>query len=143
MRTIAIAMLVACAPLAAHAAETFTFSSTAKAIDGVRVPATGPQFAGGRVFGITTDDAFADGRKETANGKCASWTNPPTAQFPQTGVCTFGDLYSLQFSCAAAEASGEANCWGLLIGTGGRYAGKTGVISYRSAQVIHGVGQWN
>lgn len=143
MKTIAIAMLVACAPFAAHATETFAFSSTAKAIDGVRVPATGPQFAAGRVFGITTDDVFADGHKETANGKCASWTNPPGSQFPQTGVCTFGELYTLQFSCAAGEASGEANCWGLLLGTGGRYTGKTGVISYRSAQVIHGVGQWN
>jgi hypothetical protein len=144
MKTFAIALLVACAPLAAHAAETFTFSSAAKAFNGVRVPATGPEFAGGRIFDITTDDAFADGHKETAAGKCAGWTNPPGSQFPQTGVCSFGELYSLQYSCAAGDApSGEANCWGLLVGTGGRYKGKTGVISYRSAQVIHGVGQWN
>ena len=143
MKLLIAALLLASAPFAANAAETFTFNSTVKAIDGVRVPATGPQFGGGRVFSIATDTTYADSHKDATSGKCASWTNPPGSQFPQSGVCTYGD-YTVQFSCAApTDASGEANCWGLLEGAGGRFKGKSGVISYRSAQTVHGTGQWN
>ncbi len=127
----------------ASAAENFSFDSTAKGIDGVRVPATGNPFQGARVFSISTTTTYADARKEVTVGKCGSWVNAPGSMFPQSGICAF-EQYTVRFSCApASDASAESNCWGLLEGVGGRLQGRTGVIAYRSnATGSVGVGSW-
>ncbi len=136
-----LAALLAVTP--AMAAENFTFTSTVKAGDGVRVPPTGPAFQGGRVFSIATETSYAD-RKETTASKCASWTNAPGSAFPQSGVCSVADLYTVRFSCApASDKPTEANCWGLLEGVGGRFKGRTGVIAYRNSTGSIGVRTWN
>lgn len=129
---------------AAGAAENFTFESTAKAIDGVRVPLTGNPYQGARVFSISSSTTYGDGHKEVTAGKCANWANAPSAQFPQSGVCSVADVYTLRYSCApAAEMPTESNCWGLLEGVGGRFKGRTGVIAYRSNSTGSvGVGTW-
>ena len=144
MKRILLAGLLACAPIAAHASDTFTFTTAAKMIDGVRVPATGaPPFQGVRVFTITTTTTYADGHKEATSGKCGEWRNPPGAEFPGSGVCQY-DEYTVHYSCAPAPENGkEANCWGLLTGIGGRYNGKTGTITYRNGQTLVGTGLWN
>ena len=83
MKRLLLACLIAAAPLAAHASETFTFTTSAKMIDGVRVPATpaaGMPFQGARVFSITTITTYADGHKDTTNGKCGEWRNPPSSR---------------------------------------------------------------
>jgi hypothetical protein len=141
MKRLAAALLLLCAPVAAHAADNFTFTTTAKAIDGVRVPATGPSFGGARVFNFSSDTVYADGHKETTGGKCSDWRNPPGAQFPQSGVCN-SPQYDVQYSCGAPDANG-ANCWGLLTGKDGKYKGRTAVIAYRSTTTSIGVGRWN
>jgi len=131
-------------PAAAKAAETFTFKTVAHGTpDGVRLPAAGPTFQGGRVFGFSSDTTYADGHKETTVGKCSSWTNPPGSAFQVTGVCEAAE-YTIRFTCGtAADNPAEANCWGYLEGQAGRYKGRTGLITYRSGTVSEGVGLWH
>ena len=116
----------------ASAADNFTFESALKLIDGVRVPLTGSPFQGARVFNISTTTTFADGRKATTSGKCSSWTAAPGTAFISTGVCAVPDAYTLRFNCsAAADKSGESDCWGLLENISQAGKGRTGVVAFR------------
>ena len=116
----------------ASAAENFTFETTLKLIDGVRVPLTGSPFQGARVFSISNTTTFAAGRKATTNGKCSSWTAPAGSMFISTGVCAVPDAYTLRYSCSAAvDKSGESDCWGLLEFIGEAGKGRTGVVAFR------------
>jgi hypothetical protein len=145
MKMLAAVLLLVCAPVAAQAADNFTFTTTGKTVDGVRVPAQGASFQGAQVTSFSTDVAYADGKKETVGGKCAVWKNPPNAQFDQSGVCTSPSLYTMQYSCQPDQAKIGLECWGYLIGAAeGRYKGRTGLVTYHSsAKGIAGVGRWN
>lgn len=143
MRQLAAALLLLCAPVAAQAADNFTFTNTTKMIDGVRVPAQGADFRGARVFSFSTDVVYANGQKETVSGKCSGWKNPPGAQFDQSGVCASPGAYTMQYSCQPEAGKNEGNCWGYLVGEG-RFKGRTGLVTYRSsASGNTGVGRWN
>ncbi|WP_293677117.1 hypothetical protein [uncultured Phenylobacterium sp.] len=128
-----IAAALLCAPGAASAAENFTFESTLKLIDSVRVPATGSPFEGARVFSISNTTTFADGRKGTTTGKCSTWTAPAGSMFTATGVCALApNDYTARFNCSpAANTDGESDCWGLLEVVSGPAKGRTGVIAFR------------
>jgi hypothetical protein len=120
------------APTAAYAAENFTFDTALKLIDGVRVPATGSPFQGGRVFSFSNTTTFAGGRKATTTGKCSSWTAAAGSMFTSTGVCAVPDAYTLRFSCSpAADKPAESDCWGLLEMLGPDAKGHTGVVAFR------------
>lgn len=120
------------APANASAAENFTFESTLKLIDGVRAPATGSPFQGARVFSLSNTATFADGRKATTTGECASWTAATGSGFSSTGVCAAPDLYNLRYNCSpATDKEGESDCWGKLEFLGGPAKGRTGVVSFR------------
>jgi hypothetical protein len=144
MKIIAAALLLTVAPLTAHAAENFTFKTTGTAIDGLRSPATGASFQGVQMQNTQADVTFAGGRKSNPKAKCASWRNPPNAQFPQSGICVSAE-YEQNYSCQPrGEGKPGVNCWGLLRGTAGAYAGKTGVVAYTSGpEGTEGVGRWN
>ena len=117
---------------AASAAENFTFETALKLIDGVRVPPTGSPFQGARVFSFSNTTTFADGRKAASSGKCSSWTAAPGTAFISTGVCAVPDAYTLRYNCAAAaDKSGESDCWGLLELISEAAKGQTGVIAFR------------
>jgi len=119
-------------PAAACAAENFTFETALKLIDGVRVPAAGSPFQGGRVFSFSNTTTFAGGRKATTTGKCSSWTAPAGSTFNSTGVCAVPDAYTLRFSCSpAADKAGESDCWGLLESLGPDAKDHTGVVAFR------------
>jgi hypothetical protein len=145
MKRFAAALLLLCAPAAAHAADNFTFSGMTKGIDGVRAPAQGAQFLGAQVFSYSTDVVYANGQKETITGKCGGWKNPPGAQFDQSGVCNSPGNYTMQYSCQPETGKPGANCWGYLVGAPeGRYKGRTGLVTYRNADGGNvGVGRWN
>ena len=117
---------------AAGAAENFTFESALKLIDGVRVPLTGSPFQGARVFTVSNTVTFASGRKAASSGKCSSWTAAPGSMFISTGVCAVPEAYTLRFSCsAAADKSGESDCWGALEYPGDAGNGHSGVVAFR------------
>lgn len=120
------------APGVAGAAENFTFESTLKQVDGLRVPATGSPFQGARVFTLSNTATFADGRKATTTGKCASWTAAAASGFSSTGVCAAPDVYEMRFNCSPAkDKEGESDCWGSLAFVGGPAKGRTGVVTFR------------
>lgn len=146
MRLLAAALVLAIAPVAAHAADNFTFVTTGKPIAGVRTPAQGPTFQGAQVTDSSAEVTYADGRKETVTAKCAAWTNPPGSQFVQSGVCSSPNGYEQNFSCAPRQAPKQGlNCWGILHGTpGGRYNGRTGLLTYtQGPEGLYGVGRWD
>lgn len=145
MKRLVAALLFLCAPVAAHAADTFTFSTVNKPIDGVRVPLQGPSFQGAQVFGFTTDVTYGDGRKESVTGKCGGWKNPPGAQFDQSGVCVSPKNYTMRYSCQPEPAKNVSNCWGYLeAAPESAFKGRTGLVTYRTtAQGVVGVGRWN
>lgn len=119
-------------PVTAGAAENFTFESTLKLVDSLRVPATGSPFQGARVFSLSNTATFADGRKATTTGKCASWTAGPGSGFTSTGVCASPDTYNLRFDCSpAADKPDESDCWGRLEFLDGPAKGRTGVVAFR------------
>lgn len=143
MKTIIIAAVLAVAPMAAHAADSFTFVTTGKAIDGVRVPSQGPNFEGAQITTFSVDVTYGDGHKDTATGKCSAWRNPPGSRFEISGVCVAPGAYEQQYSCKITPKN-EQDCWGALMGTGGRFAGRTGLVTYHSApNRLAGEGQWN
>jgi hypothetical protein len=120
------------APATAGAAENFTFESTLKQTDGLRVPGTGSPFQGSRVFSLSNTVTFADGRKATTTGKCASWTAAAGSAFSSTGICAVPEVYNLRFNCSpAADKEGESDCWGGLEFLGGPAKGRTGVVTFR------------
>ena len=129
---VAVGLAAMLGATAAGAAENFTFESALKLIDGVRVPLTGSPFQGARVFSFSTNVTFANGRKAASSGKCSSWTAAPGSMFISTGVCAVPEAYTLRFSCsAAADKSGESDCWGALDFLGEAGKGHTGVVAFR------------
>jgi hypothetical protein len=151
MKLLLITALLASAACAAHA-ETFTFTTTGKAIDYLALP---PAMSGGRaegaqVFTASTLTTFADGKKQVTNGKCSTWYLPPGSQFEASGVCVYNEekapLYAVQYSCETPEKGGAgANCWGKLIGQSGPWKGRTGTIGFFNGVdgSSRGTGQWN
>ena len=145
MKRLCAALLLLCAPLAAHAADDFTFSTVNKGIDGVRVPLQGSSFGGAQVFSFISDTVYADGHKDSIPGKCSGWRNPPGAQFEQSGVCVAPKAYTLRYSCQSEAGKNVSNCWGYLeAAPESAFKGRTGVLAYRTtATGVVGVGRWN
>lgn len=146
-KMLAAALVLAIAPVTAHAADNFTFVTTGKPIGGVRVPAQpapGAPFQGAQVTDSSAVVTWADGRKETVTAKCAAWTNPPNSQFVQSGVCN-SENYEQNFSCAQRIAPKQGlNCWGILRGTAGPFKGRTGLLTYtQGPEGLFGVGRWD
>lgn len=148
-------MLLFCAlvaiPVAAQA-ESFTFTSTSKTIDGVFLPGPTAESRpmGGSIFSSSSKTMFSDGKAVSSQGKCSSWMLPSGSRFGIDGVCQFTDgtapLYSVSYTCELpTQASPSIDCWGKLIGTGGAWKGRTGTAAWRSNQdgSNQGAGQWN
>jgi hypothetical protein len=134
-------------PVGAHA-EGFTFETTGKLIDRVQLPATSPtgRPTGAGVSAVETDTTYPDGKVLRSSGKCASWILPPGSQFGSNQACTYtgaaGDAYQVTLTCEAPPQG--PNCWGKLIGTGGRFTGRTGAFTLQSGpNGSVGTGLWN
>ncbi|MFI4966166.1 MAG: hypothetical protein ACHP9T_12455 [Caulobacterales bacterium] len=113
------------------AAEPFTSVSKSESITSARAPAVGgfPAFGAGANKGELTA-TFKGGRVEHASFHCIGWSNQGS---PQTAVCEAAsgeDKYSMRVNCLTPDpATRTGFCQGVLIGTAGRYAGKTGLFS--------------
>lgn len=116
---------------AAAAAEPFTSVSRSEPVTSAQAPAVGgfPAFGAGANKGELTA-TFKSGRIEHASFHCIGWSNQGS---PQTAVCEAAsgeDKYSMRVSCLTPDlATRTGFCQGVLIGTAGRYAGKTGLFS--------------
>jgi hypothetical protein len=146
MKRLLAILLLACAPAVAQA-ETFTFKTTNKAIDGVQLPSpAGPtgRPSGANVFTVATVTSYADGKVMQSAGKCSQWILPPGDAFGSSGVCTYdgADSYSVAYTCAPPANNGN-DCWGRLMGTGGQFKGRTGLITFHAGQNPQGTGLWN
>lgn len=144
IRIIAALLLVAL-PAAGHA-ETFTFKNASKPIGSVIVPApnAGGRPSGAAVYSLTTEVTFGDGTKTTSTGQCSQWLLPAGEQFGANTVCKMGDASGeLYISRTTCETPGpQSDCWGKLIGTGGRYKGRTGAYTFHNAPGNVGMGFW-
>jgi hypothetical protein len=147
MRT---ALLTSAATLLfAGAASAEPFTSTSKSEQGVAVaaPAVGGFLAlrAGASKGSLTA-TFQSGRIEKADFSCIGWF---TVGSPQTAVCqavSGADAYSMRVTCLQPDEKTRTGfCQGVLIGTGGRYAGKTGLFSQmnRPDGTATAQGAWN
>lgn len=131
MRTAILITTVALLFAGAAAAEPFTSVSKTESITSARAPAVGGFLAlgAGANKGELTA-TFKSGRVERASFHCLGWSNQGQ---PQTAVCeaeSGADKYSMRVTCLTPdEATRTGFCQGVLIGTGGRYAGKTGLFS--------------
>ena len=148
MKLLLAILSLACAPAVAQA-ETFTFKTTNKPIDGVQLAASGApgsRPSGANVFTVATVTTYADGKVLQSAGKCAQWILPSGNQFGGNGVCVYrdggADTYSVSYTCEPPANNGN-DCWGKLIGLGGAFKGRTGLISFHSGQSPQGTGLWN
>ena len=148
MKRLLLILLLACAPAVAQA-ETFTFKTTNKPIDGVQLApsgAPGSRLSGANVFTVATVTTYADGKVLQSSGKCAQWILPVGDPFGSNGVCLYKDgavdSYSVSYTCEPPANNGN-NCWGKLIGLGGAFKGRTGLIAFHSGQNPQGTGLWN
>jgi hypothetical protein len=145
MKRFIAAVLLAALPVAGHA-ETFVFKTTAKPIGDVTVaaPTPGGRPSGARVFSITTEATYADGKKLSTSGQCAQWMLPPGDQFASNTVCKYadssGELYIARTTCE--NPGPTSDCWGKLIGVGGAFKGRTGAYTFHNAQGSVGTGFW-
>ena len=148
MKLLLAILSLACAPAVAQA-ETFTFKTTNKPIDGVQLAASGAPGSrprGANVFTVATVTTYADGKVLQSAGICTQWILPSGNQFGGNGVCVYrvgrADTYSVSFTCERPANNGN-DCWGKLIGLGGAFKGRTGSISFHSRQSRQGTGLWN
>ena len=148
LRRSAVVLIVSLLAAPAAQAESFTFKTTGKTIDRVQLPAAtqGGRPSGAGVSAVETDTTYPDGKVLHSSGKCASWILPPDAQFGSNQVCTYtgpgGDAYQVNLTCEAPPQG--PNCWGKLVGTGGRFKGRTGAFTLQSGQNgSTGAGLWN
>ena len=134
---IASTLLLTALATNAYAADTYTFTTAGKTTTTVTaVGPAGPVFGGTSTFENQLVDS--SGKKSTAKGTCAAWSAEPGSALAVHGVCnsegTDGNA-NVFFSCSAADAkTGVGNCWGFLMGTSGKYQGKTGTASWHSKQ---------
>jgi len=153
MKMILVSAVLLCAAGVTQA-ETFTLTSTSKALQSINVP-TGAGTSSGAGFNeFTSQVTFASGRKATTKGNCAGWNAPASSGFTTEGVCKWtegNDEATMQFSCAEDMKTNTADCWGgMRGGATGRYAGKTGTISWHekfspdtNTGTAVGTGMWN
>ena len=112
-------------------AEPFTTVSKSESISSARAAAVGgfPALGAGANKGELTA-TFKSGRVEHASFHCIGWSNQGQ---PQTAVCEAergADKYSMRVTCLTPDTATRTGfCQGVLIGSGGRYAGKTGLFS--------------
>jgi hypothetical protein len=129
------------------AAEPFTTMSKSESITSAQAPAVGgfPALGAGANKGELTA-TFKSGRVEHASFHCVGWSNQGQ---PQTAVCeaeSGADKYSMRVTCLTPDAATRTGfCQGVLIGTAGRYAGKTGLFSQlnKSDGTATAQGAWN
>jgi hypothetical protein len=152
MKRLCAALLFLCAPVAAHAADAFTFVNTNNgAADQVVLRSANPDGrpSGATVYATHTAATFTDGRKAETNARCGNWILPPDSQFGQSGVCEYKEanapLYESRFTCAApTKGVNSIDCWGTLTGTGGVWKGRTGAFTLHTTQTgAQGEGHWN
>jgi hypothetical protein len=129
------------------AAEPFTSVSKSEQVTSAQAPAVGGflAFGAGANKGELTA-TFKSGRVERASFHCIGWSIQGQ---PQTAVCEAengADKYSMRVSCLTPDAATRTGfCQGVLIGTAGRYAGKTGLFSQLSKPdgTATAQGAWN
>jgi hypothetical protein len=143
VKRLAIALLLASSPAAAHDArssEWFKFTTT----EAVVIPDTarGPVARGVQFTNFSSDLEYGDGHQERVTGQC-SFMVPNT--FTQVGVCVAPGAYTLGFRCQVTPAAKGPSCWGRLTGAlDGRHNGLTGRVTYQiTAEGITGVGNWD
>jgi len=138
--------------LAATAANAEPFSFTARgAMSGqiaVQVP-SGPALASGALSGSgsSTSNPGAKGVMRPMTYSCMTWTTPGEMTASR-GLCDVSegaaDTYAIAYNCGpAAQSTQEAMCWGLLVGKLGRFANKTGSVTWIGTMTAStGQGAW-
>lgn len=131
-------------------AETFTFNSTSEPGGTITLELPEGLVTAGSVSGSSTSN-FSSGETQSSKFTCHSMTEAPSATFDMTGLCEViddgvaGNNYKILFGCNYAnEERTASSCWGGLFGTGGRFDGKSGTVSWSSKDgASSGTGQWN
>jgi hypothetical protein len=146
---ICLAIAASFAGAGAASAESFVSTSKAEPATAIDVPAVGgqPALRGAHWKGVLTA-TFKSGRVDKADFSCIGWMTPGAA-IAQRAVCDSAngpDKFSMRVDCLAPDqASRTQFCQGVLVGTGGRWAGKTGLFSQigRQGGEATAQGAWN
>jgi hypothetical protein len=125
------ALGAACVATGAQA-ESFTGTYKNDAINLVMVPASqGAPAQGGAAWKGVTTSTTKSGVTTSSNYSCVGWLTPGQGT-TNAAACEASDnatdKWSAYILCAADpnDANKPSSCWGALVGTGGKYAGKTG-----------------
>jgi hypothetical protein len=125
------ALAVACVATGAQA-ESFTGTYNSDPVHLVMVPASqGSPAQGGAAWKGVSTATYKSGATSTSNYSCIGWLTPGQAT-NNSAVCEASDnatdTWSAYILCAAdpTDATKPGTCWGGLVGTGGKYAGRTG-----------------
>lgn len=136
---IAAGQQIAGPPLASFAFEAKT--AAVEVLESRAGPMGGNRLQTASVSAGTTSSA-SDGASVAGTIRCIAW-NTPLAMNIQ-GICWVAegkDSYSIGYRCGLAD--GVGGCGGLLAGETGRYAARTGTISWRVGDgSMDGFGMW-
>jgi hypothetical protein len=149
VETILAALAATCLATTA-AAEPFTGTYQNGPVTMVMVSAKGEPAQGGAYWQGSTTAVSKSGATTKSTYTCVGWLTPGQAT-TNTAVCNAADndtdKWSVQILCLVpdiTDPSKPGTCWGAMIGTGGKYAGKTGqFVQYGTTVSGTSQGAWN
>jgi hypothetical protein len=143
---IATLFLAGCATTAAHA-QSFSFTSTGTPSNGIGVQVPdGPMLTSGTLSGSGAT-SYNGGRGVAFTFTCNAWSTPGM-DTDTRGLCNVAegatDRYAMSYVCSIVDPATQGSfCWGLLVGQAGRFAGKTGTITFQGTPAgSTGQGAW-
>ncbi|MBL8549654.1 MAG: hypothetical protein JNJ73_06695 [Hyphomonadaceae bacterium] len=142
---LATALLVGTA--AAAQAQSFTFTSASTTSNVVSAQLGDTTLASMTLSG--TVQTTVEGARSATRGTftCNTWTTPGE-DTDSRGICDASegtaDKFSIAYRCSNMDAATQlAYCWGVLVGEAGRYAGKTGTVTWQGTPTgATGQGAW-
>jgi hypothetical protein len=146
-----IAALAALATATTASAESFTSTYKNDPVTTILSPGATPMSTMlGAFWKGTTTSVSKSGVTTTASYTCVGWATPGQAT-DQNAVCdvaeTPADHFTIQLACSYADPKNPtkgAVCWGGLVGTSGKYTGKTGQFAQYGDNVSGTAqGAWN
>lgn len=142
-------LLAASLATSSHAAEKFTFTATGQDAGGAWIKLDG-QNIGATASTVASVAVGADGKRQSSNGRCQSWTSDANSSHTLETVCNYttsDGTYATISWCPKDMAKG---CSGRLVGVSGAYENRMGTFSVLPKQGANsetddysGSGEWD
>ena len=141
-------VLVASFATATHAADKFTFTATGHDAGGAWIKLDG-QNIGATASTVASVATGADGKHQTSDGRCQSWTPDANSGYALETVCNYSTGDGTYASISWCPKDMSKGCSGKLVGVSGAYANRMGTFSVLTkpgsgdTDEYSGTGEWD